>query len=286
MSAAAAVGLVLSNLFLGPAIGYAWVRRLAVETAVLIAVFVASTTFHTCQVGWFCWGVTLPALQLTDHFTVYAAIVYFSLYFVGTRQRERTAVTVAVIPVLLPVIASYLDSIVSGVVVIAIAAVVALVAAVVILWSQGVIFMDARSVLVAVVLLAAGVVFHVVGGDFGEDSDYPWAHTAWHVLAMLALLFVLDIPYEETSVLKIWRAFRLKYVDGEPYNRRTLADAGGRSAALVGGSDDDPLFPGVPHKWKRHRRASRRTYDARRSRRKTRHASPGLASMIPLSLDV
>lgn len=200
-----ALALVLSHVALFPAILYAYWRRLFVETSLLIAVLVASVAFHVCQVGWFCFGLDLHALQLTDHFMVYTALLWFSLYFVGAAERVRTAVTIAAMAIVLPVIATFIGSWMSGAIIVALVLVIATLVLLGVYFAHGGPPIAWASLLVAMVLLGAGVVLHVIGGDFGPDNwKYPVAHSLWHVLAMLALFYILDVPYKGESMAHTW----------------------------------------------------------------------------------
>lgn len=202
---AAAVFLVITNLALFPALYYSAVAGLFVELGLLLGVFVASTAFHICQVQWFCFGVSLFSLQVTDHTLVYVTVIYLSLYFVNTPLVSRVGVTLFTLPIIQPVIITFLHEFVSGALAVAIAAVAAMVALIVILSVYGHVYFDWRSVLVAAILVAGGIVLHVVGGDFSPNNNaYGAAHSVWHVLAMVAIYFILDIPYSQTSVLKFW----------------------------------------------------------------------------------
>jgi len=202
---AGSLGLVLTNAAILPALVYTFVRHLYIESAILLAVFVASSAFHICQVGWFCFGVTLSSLQLTDHFIVYTALVYFSLYLVQAPLEARAALTLGVQAFLLPVIAAYLTTTFANIFAVALVAAVALAALAFVLTLGGKVRFDPRSVMLAVMLLAGGVVLHVTGGDFGDDNHaYPAAHSVWHVLAMVSLYFVVDSPYGDTAFVRVW----------------------------------------------------------------------------------
>lgn len=196
--------LVLSNVAIFPAIFYAYyVRQLVAETALLLAVMAVSTAFHLCQVEWFCFGVDLHALQVTDHFMVYTALVWFSLYFAGAAERARTAITIATMAIMLPVILTFIGSWLSGGIIIAITLVLSVVVLTYAIHVNGGPPVAWGAFVVAMGLMAAGVFLHVFGGDFGPDNwKYPVAHSVWHVLSMLALYYVLGIPYRDDNALR------------------------------------------------------------------------------------
>lgn len=197
-----AVLLVLSNVALLPAIFYAYFRRLFVETTLLVAVLVASTAFHFCQVGWFCFGVDLHALQITDHFMVYTALVWFSLYFAGAAERTRMAITIGTMAVMLPVILTFIGSWLSGGIIISIVLVLTVIVLTYVVLMHGGPPVAWSAFVVAMVLLALGVFLHVFGGDFGPKNwKYPVAHSVWHVMAMLSLYYIIGIPFRYESAL-------------------------------------------------------------------------------------
>jgi hypothetical protein len=195
--------LVVSNLAIAPAIVYAFALRLIPETALLVSVFVASTAFHVCQVGWFCFGVGVRDLQVADHFMVYTALVWFTLYFCGVAERPRTGITIGLFPLLIVVIGHFTGTMVDGAVVVALTVAIALVALTCAFHNYGGLPIEWGAFAVATSLLAAGVFLHVYGGDFGDDDNayYPIAHSVWHVLSMLSLFYILGIPFRGSNAL-------------------------------------------------------------------------------------
>jgi hypothetical protein len=165
------------------------------ETVLLATTVLISTLYHICQVEWACFGMDLRALQISDHVMVFFALIWFLLYAAGSTERVRTAVSIALIGVLLPVIISHLDTWIAGIVVTSIA-VVAFVCTFV--WYASVrkaVYVEWRAFAVAIVLIMAGVSIHVFAGDFGPDNTlYPIAHTVWHVLAFVSLYYIAAIP--------------------------------------------------------------------------------------------
>jgi hypothetical protein len=170
--------------------------------------------FHICQVGWFCFGLQLHALQLTDHFMVYTALLWFSLYFAsegtfateGTAERLRMSITLSTMAVTLPVIASFIGTWMSGAIVVAITIVLTALMFSFVFILRGAPRFAWPSLFVALLLLAAGVVLHVFGGDYGPDNwVYPAAHSVWHIMAMLSLFWIIDIPYKDKAKLRAQR---------------------------------------------------------------------------------
>lgn len=202
VSVGLAIFLVFSNVAILPAVIYAHILHLIAETALLVAVFAASTAFHMCQVEWFCFGVELRELQIVDHFMVYTALVWFSLYFCGVAERPRTGITVVLFPVLLVVIIHFLGSMMDGAIVVAITVAFAFAALTYAFFVYGGIPIEWSAFVVATSLLGMGVFLHIFGGDYGDDNIfYPIAHSVWHILSMLSLFWILGIPYRDRNSL-------------------------------------------------------------------------------------
>ncbi len=260
---AGGVALVLTNLALLPALWYAVRANLFVEFGLLSAVFMASTAFHICQASFFCFGVSLFALQVTDHLLVFLAIVHFSLYVVNASLVARTAITFVATPIILPVVVTFLHDFVSGAIAITVAVVAAAIMFVIIITINGRIYLDWKSVVIVVILMAGGIALHLVGGDFSADNNlYPALHSAWHVAAMVALLFVLDIPFGRTSVLKLWYHFLRG--QNKPRTKRKAASAPRRP--LFGGGADTVAIDVSPSR--RHDKRQKSTKNKGGGRRK------------------
>lgn len=189
-----ALALVLSHVFLLPALYLTWKRRLAPEASLIVGVLIASTLFHMCQVELFCFWLDLHALQLTDHFMVYTALLWFSLYAIkGVGKRLRISIVFAVMAIELPIIATYMGKLVDGAIVIAATIIITTVVFLSVWHRRGRPKFNWSELLVAVLAIGIGVVLHVVGGDYGENWLYPAAHTAWHITAMTALYYFVKV---------------------------------------------------------------------------------------------
>lgn len=200
-----AVALVLSNLAVVPAGVLAYWRGYVVELTILVLSFTISTAFHMCQVGWFCFGLELHGLQLGDHFMVYWALVWFSLYWVGAAERLRMALTIAAMGVSLPVIATFIGTWIPGAFVVGVTIVLALIVLAIALKLYGGPPVNWKAFAAALVLLGVGVFLHVMGGDFGSENwKYPIAHSLWHMFAYFALYFILAIPFKDLSKGHAW----------------------------------------------------------------------------------
>jgi len=202
IAAGLAAALVFSHLAAIPALIYLVWRGLIVETTVLATAVVVSTLYHLCQVGWVCFGLDLHALQVSDHFMVFFALVWFLLYAAGSTERIRAAVTIAVMGISLPFIISNLDSWVGGAVVTGVAIVAFIATFIAYASVRKAIQVEWRAFAVSLFLILAGVVLHVYGGDYGPlNTIYPVAHSVWHVLAFLSLYYIVMIPFTSTSIL-------------------------------------------------------------------------------------
>ena len=246
--------LVLSNVAIVPAILYAHIRHLIPEMALLTAVLAASTAFHMCQVEWFCFGVELRELQIVDHFMVYTALVWFSLYFAGVAERPRTGITIGVAPVMLVAIVHFIGTLMDGAIIVALVLVLTVLALTYAFYARGGPPVAWGALVVSMGLLAAGVFLHVFGGDFGPSNvKYPVAHSIWHILSMLALYYVIGIPYRDENGL------RQAYFGEQKTGKRAVHDAETVTVALapVGEQQNSSVAVGSPSRGKRSTRAGR-----------------------------
>lgn len=210
VSLATQYGLVLSNAAAFAPLMYAWRRRRLPEATLVLAALVASTMFHMCQEGWTCFGMPLQALQIADHFFVYTVVAWFGMYALSIPLRARITVAFVAQAFMLPLIVSFLHKEWVGAAIVAFSFAVTLVVFAIIVRARGMPYLTVSSLVIAVITVAAGMVLHVLGGDFGEanGANYPLYHTVWHVLAFLALLFVLDVPYPDSFVVITWTRVR------------------------------------------------------------------------------
>jgi hypothetical protein len=204
MSVPVAVGaaLVLSHLAALPALIYLGVRQRLNETVILSITVLTSVLYHMCQVEWACFGLDLHALQISDHFMVFFSLIWFLLYAAGSSERVRTAVSIAVMGVSLPVIISHIDTWFAGIAVTSLAVLAFVVTFAAYARVRKGVRVEWRAFTLSIVLISVGVSIHVFAGDFGPDNTvYPIAHTVWHVLAFLSLYYIAMIPFVHTSVL-------------------------------------------------------------------------------------
>ncbi|KKM01734.1 hypothetical protein LCGC14_1791470 [marine sediment metagenome] len=202
------VALVLSNLAIVPAIVKAlWLQQIP-EAAVLSVVLVVSSVYHVCQAGFACvLDIEFETLQLADHFFVFSALMWIVLLFVGIELEFRVALFVWLQLLLLPLLLEFMRNEWFGPV--AIGVVVVLVVLLLALVVRGVPHFNRTNMLIAAVLLAVGFALHLLAGDplpptraaDGGDGEpelvsqprYSWFHVPWHVFAMAAVYFALDL---------------------------------------------------------------------------------------------
>ncbi len=217
----AGISLVASNLALLPAIFYSKTLGLLPEFAILVVVFVTSTLYHLCQVGFVCvFGIDFKTFQFADHFFVYSALAWLMLYlFIPAENREgvyyvastrrglslqgRIAIFIVIQAIVFPLLLEFVhrDWFVGVIIGIIVAVAIVLVVCVI----RGIPGFNFINVLIAIVLIAVGFTLHLLGGDpFPPDSDpldedkalrYAWFHTAWHILIMLSIYYIIDLKY-------------------------------------------------------------------------------------------
>jgi hypothetical protein len=200
------VALVLSNLFLVPAIVFAilhWeaehddedrvvrytFRPRIVDAVVFGRIFAGSVMYHMCHAGWGCVS-PFAFMQAADHVQVWMGMVWITLLFLSF-QKEITFSAFLLIELLFQSLPFVLmnTSLFP----------VAFLPAVVVLLFMRVTFMhipilkyDILLGVVAVLLFVSGV-FFINGADV-YDPQYWYIHATWHVLAMTALtLLYLDL---------------------------------------------------------------------------------------------
>lgn len=197
-SAVAGLGLVLSNLALAPAIMYSAYKEYIPEMVILIALFIASTTYHMCQADFGC-VYTMTALQTTDHFFVYSTLVWITFFFLRLPLIARFSLLVVVQLFLLPALVDFLDNwwiafaLVMYLVVIGVTS---------ILIRKKFPTTNWIDLYFAVLFIGVGFFLHVYAGDPGSEG-YGTLHTVWHILAMLAVFFVL-LLHEPRSFIELY----------------------------------------------------------------------------------
>lgn len=213
----AAAALVLSHLAALPALIFLGVKDQFVDAVVLGTAVAISTLYHLCQVGWVCFGLDVHSLQIADHFMVFFALVWFLLYAAGATERIRTAVTVAVMGVSLPIIISKLDTWIASGVVVGLGVLAFVITFFAYAFKRGYYRVEWTMFVLALALIGSGVVLHIYAGDFGPDNNtYPVAHTVWHVLAFVSLYYIVWIPHVDTSPFNVDGSNRRRHLATSP----------------------------------------------------------------------
>lgn len=123
---------------------------------------------------------------------VYVALIWFAMYFADIPERTRAAVTFFLLPVLLLLVSKHLNEMIVTIVVVSIVVLMIILGVEYAWFSRGIFEVQWSALLVSVLFLAAGVVLHLVGGDYKNgEGIYPLYHSFWHVLAMISLFFIL-----------------------------------------------------------------------------------------------
>ncbi len=211
---AGAAALVFTHLAAVPAAVFLLKRHAWTTLTVLSVAVIISTAYHVCQVGWFCFGSDVRAFQISDHFTVYFAVTWFLLWGSGAPERVVTSATFGIVGLVLPLIIGKPDSWVSGILIISAGVVAFLACYTIYTRIRGKSTVNWLPLLAAGILIASGVVFHVMAGDFSEDNTlYPIAHSIWHVFALLALYFAAMVRYWAPSAARATKPARRAVAD-------------------------------------------------------------------------
>lgn len=195
--------LVISNLALIPAIDFALVRGQVSEMSIFIALLVTSSIYHLCQAGFLCL-FTMSSLQMCDHFFVYGTILWMTLYFFDISFLYRFSVLILAQVLLLPSIISYSTTegndwyiILALVIFLVVFAFYAMV-----LYLDGLPRIDWKDFLVAVILIAIGLVLFVFAGEPGSPH-YAILHSFWHIFVMVGIYFILELKDDQSWFCKM-----------------------------------------------------------------------------------
>ena len=194
--------LILSNLFLLPAILYAYELGDWPEFHILFNLMKVSAAYHTCQANFFCFWFDIKILQLADHFTVYITLFWIALYFTGTKLDTRFSIWIGLILLLFPCLLVYEDNIW-----LPISLICVLIPMVIFLfwWSKdGIKEFRIVNILIGTVLLASGFFLYVMGGD-PIGHVYAWTHIFWHIFSMLSIYFIIDIRNGNNTINRLIR---------------------------------------------------------------------------------
>ncbi len=195
--------LVLSNLVLVPAIILALYFRDLVTATILFLMFIVSTLYHICEANWYCM-VSFFGHQTADHVMVYTLL--FWVFIVGTTRYRNVQFSMLLINIASLVVFAVVttQTFYFGILYVAF-----FIAWVIVSWAG---FgmppkpYDIGLIVIAVVLASSGFGLHLAGDDPG-DSNYWWAHTLWHLFAMVAVIVLLVAIYGE-NMRAAWRGFQ------------------------------------------------------------------------------
>lgn len=183
--------LVLSNLFILPALWIATRMGYAMDSLIVATVFTSSTLYHACDAEWFCL-VPLTQHRIQDHYTSNALVAWILLCIVGVRFTERCSIFFVIMAtyVLFASDPKRLDPpffLVGTIVFFAL-----YIAARALGFRRYPPRLDPADMTVAILLLLASYVFFVAGGDPENGLRYVIMHSLWHAVSMPAVYFVIE----------------------------------------------------------------------------------------------
>ena len=196
--------LILSNIALLPAIFSAVRRGLLPEATILSILLAVSMAYHFCLAGVSCL-FPLATLREMDHFFVYSTLIWIVLYFIEPPWPIRVSAffigEVFIIGFLLTYVSkTWVYGVLIGAIFLGALVLLFLVV-------RKIPSIDWLDLVILVVLIGVGFSLHIVAGDPG-DKDYPTLHSVWHILAMLAIYFVLELKDGTNWIVKVVREFR------------------------------------------------------------------------------
>lgn len=200
----AGLALIVSNAPLIPSIIFSFFKRKYTLTCIYTVLYVASSLYHLCQADFYC-ITTFHNHQIIDHFFVYTAFTW-TIFFLIRLNAELTISLITLIQfVLLLTIMKWIDSwILAGVTIGSI-----LLITLILVFIYGIPKGGTRDFIGALVLIIVGIVLHVLAGDPG-DRNYPFYHSMWHILAFVAIYYVIETSDNESLFHKLF--CRKKYV--------------------------------------------------------------------------
>lgn len=180
--------LVVTNVFLIPAIVYSAMRRMPVDATILSMLLLASTLYHACQAEYFC-ETSLSDHRLADHSFVYITLTWLFLSMAsGVRMDVRYSILLGIIFILIFFNERLFQSFAFAGILLATFVLYALVG---LFWiGLPLRRFDVIFGLIILVLFGAGFALHLVGSD-PDSANYWWAHSLWHVFAMCAIVLFL-----------------------------------------------------------------------------------------------
>lgn len=180
--------LVVTHIFLLPAIVYALIRRMPVDATVLSMLLLASSLYHSCLAGWFC-EISLSDHRVADHTFVYVTITWLFLTMAaGMRMDVRYSILLGIVFILVFFNEHLFESFAFAAILFATFLLYGLVG---LFWiGLPLRRFDVIFGFVILVLVGAGFAMHLVGAK-PSSPNYWWAHSLWHVFAMIAIVLFL-----------------------------------------------------------------------------------------------
>lgn len=177
--AVGAILLVVTHIFLLPAIVYTAIRGYAVDITVLLMLLTASTLYHSCMAGYFCCDVSLADHRLADHSMVYIALTWLYLTLCpNIRWDVRFSVLLGIIFIIIVFNKRLFQSFVFMAMLLSFFVIYGILA---IFWARLPLRrFDILAALLVAGLLVSGFVLHLVGGS-PDNHNYWWAHSLWCV---------------------------------------------------------------------------------------------------------
>lgn len=199
--------LIVSNAALIPAITLALYYYLYAEAVVLGVLLYSSSVYHLCQAQFYC-IFPLQVLQESDHYFVYSTLLWISLYFAGLNLTERFCIYYFFQAFLYPTILRFMKDTVFIIVIIVIIIGITIFA---------IIFIVQRfpkfsfwEYFITAALIGSGLALHIYAKE-PENSTYPIAHATWHVLIMLAIIFIIQIREGKNLFIQNYNLFLQKH---------------------------------------------------------------------------
>lgn len=194
--------LVLSNLFLLPAIIWSIFKNNILDTTILIIVFVASTIYHLCLAEWVCVSTQWES-QLSDHAMVYILMMWIYISLWDISLVARTAFIYIVIYLLYLFSVNAVSNWLFAISLIWFFIAFAIFRIALYQFNEKIFGMDLILTIISIILFGIGLFMHIWGGS-PSSTNYWWTHSLWHVFAMLGI-FVIILARDG---VRIWKSIR------------------------------------------------------------------------------
>lgn len=224
------LALILSNLFIIPAVASAIRHKLYAMAMVLGVMWYKSSEYHLCQADIAC---TFPfdVLQITDHFFVYNTLIWVSLYLIQVSFEARFILFALSQAIILPFVMTSLHNwwLGGGIVV----GLLFLFVASLILWFRWKPKTSFIDLFVSLGLIGAGLYFHIDGGEPGE-TKYPLYHSIWHAFAMVSIFLAIELTEGKGAIRGL-----IKYITDTAGDSKRFRRSSRRSQVSKGIKGED-----------------------------------------------